>query len=640
MARSRRMKCVEDSEPSSSETDGDENVELDEFQHIHDRRLCLGDFISNQKQTYPVERRRIRNSRSSAPKAESLECLELEVKKPFQLIDISVISRVPSTFIHVDFNLDCWTNFNFIEQNVFTVCWLDVHYHRALVDVTRVLPWSMNTGEMLTVMVLERYWKGNEPFLRLHLNTTTVSPKGDFDEQAFKTYMNRCHLSDVRDLIGATIRLLEKWRKQTIPPVDGKEQLIQKKEYLPMFNAAGFPLAQRLTMDYMVRILREETQRQHDQSSDAFDIITLKELEDALENSFPETLTSALSGAKCRSCGTDNVTELYEMEDFWNCRSCLKHFALRQIRSKFFPINIPLVVPEGVSSYDVLPSILPLPLFNFYTKLAATELITNASNGSIQLTDCPGCSQSVDISTQNEYSFVNCECGIVWCTKCKAEPHWPMPCEMAWQWRKQFEAYILGKGRPQRLRQIRCMCCGPPFTFYDHKRRVTCKTCNTTFDPQTMVVISRKGVVCRRRRTYFTLSDRFLPFTGIPPITRPIKRDIVEICLAARNYRFEIAKLNDLGRASGRLNESVPTLKSLRDMRQLFLYIIEYGTAWMYMEQSGPHGTSIRRTLIRLFLLYEKLTAANQYPRLKSEESVENFILRVLNTVDNIKKSL
>ncbi|VDL66446.1 unnamed protein product, partial [Nippostrongylus brasiliensis] len=262
MARSRRIKCVEDSEPISSETDSDEVVELNEFQHAHDRRLCLGDFISNQKQTYPVERRRIRNNRSSAPKAASLECSELELKKPFQLIDISAVSRMPSTFIHVDLNLESWANFNFVEQvdalkNVFTVRWLDVHYQRALVDVTSVLPWSKNTGE-------------------LHLNTTTVSPKGDFDEEAFKTYINRCHLSDVRDLIGATIRLLEKWRKQTIPPIDGKEQLIQKKEYLPMFNAPGFPLAQRLTMDYMANILREETQRQHDQSSDAFDIITLK----------------------------------------------------------------------------------------------------------------------------------------------------------------------------------------------------------------------------------------------------------------------------------------------------------------------------------------------------------------------------
>ncbi|VDL84281.1 unnamed protein product [Nippostrongylus brasiliensis] len=56
------------------------------------------------------------------------------------------------------------------------------------------------------------------------------------------------------------------------------------------------------------------------------------------------------------------------------------------------------------------------------------------------------------------------------------------------------------------------------------------------------------------------------------------------------------------------------------------------------MEHTIPQGTSMRRTLIRLFLLYEKLTAANEYLRLESKESVGNLILRVLNAVDNIKK--
>ncbi|EYC37919.1 hypothetical protein Y032_0757g2101 [Ancylostoma ceylanicum] len=63
---------------------------------------------------------------------------------------------------------------------------------------------------------------------------------------------------------------------------------------------------------------------------------------------------------------------------------------------------VQLVVPAGTTSYDVLPSILPLPMFNFYTKMAAVELMVKQSmDDMIDLVECPGCKQAVDINEPN-----------------------------------------------------------------------------------------------------------------------------------------------------------------------------------------------------------------------------------------------
>ncbi|KAK6023668.1 hypothetical protein OSTOST_10537, partial [Ostertagia ostertagi] len=96
------------------------------------------------------------------------------------------------------------------------------------------------------------------------------------------------------------------------------------------------------------------------------------------------------------SCGSDSINSLYEMDDGWICRKCAAQSAKHQIRVDRVPIELPFALPPGITTYDVLPSILPLPLVNFYTKHAAVKLIEQAL-GHIELLECPGCKQAVEL---------------------------------------------------------------------------------------------------------------------------------------------------------------------------------------------------------------------------------------------------
>ncbi|KAK6044477.1 hypothetical protein COOONC_18018, partial [Cooperia oncophora] len=89
-------------------------------------------------------------------------------------------------------------------------------------------------------------------------------------------------------------------------------------------------------------------------------------------------------------------------------------------------------------SYDCagLP-VLPLPLFHFSHKYTAVKLIKQAMGDVLR--ECPGCEQTVEVIRPNEYNCVQCECGIVWCIDCKKEPHWPMTCEIAAEWRRRWK---------------------------------------------------------------------------------------------------------------------------------------------------------------------------------------------------------
>ncbi|VDK68803.1 unnamed protein product [Cylicostephanus goldi] len=87
----------------------------------------------------------------------------------------------------------------------------------------------------------------------------------------------------------------------------------------------------------------------------------------------------------------------------------------------------------------------PFFLFVFLTftqnicfQLAALELIELSLDEDTDLGECPGCNQAVEINQSNEYGCVHCKCGVVWCSECKKEPHWPMSCDTASEWAKRW----------------------------------------------------------------------------------------------------------------------------------------------------------------------------------------------------------
>ncbi|VDM83141.1 unnamed protein product [Strongylus vulgaris] len=159
---------------------------------------------------------------------------------------------------------------------------------------------------------------------------------------------------------------------------------------------------QRVTIERMAALLREECEHLEADTFEKVEEDDFKsELEDTNGMSQFDNLPAVPAGVKCGTCATINSNDLYELDDCWMCRSCLKQVAINQIRIKCLPIRLTLVVPPGTTSYDVLPSILPLPLFNFYTKLAALELIELSMDEETDLGQCPGCNQAVEINRRN-----------------------------------------------------------------------------------------------------------------------------------------------------------------------------------------------------------------------------------------------
>ncbi|VDO82436.1 unnamed protein product, partial [Heligmosomoides polygyrus] len=648
-SRRARVKRVDPSlldELEHSELERSVHIEEDGYKPSRDLRFCLGDYMTSKARAAEFVRQESVESSKHPSDIVKLDMPEDEMRRPFDLVDISTAVRAPSTFEFVYMDPSSWSNFKFVAQvealrDRFTVRWLDVNYQRVLIDATDVFLRAKGySGKPMVVIVLERCWNKDKCYLKVFLNTT-IAAEEDFSWKLFKEHLMDSDVSDIRTVVEATLLLPQKWRARGGVPIDEVVTLKQRKEYLPAFNATSFarPI-RRITDEHMANVLREECEQL---DGGSFEKVTDfdSELEDeTLGDGLPSDGSPVVpAGAKCRSCSTDRGNNLYEMDDCWMCRNCLKQLAIHQIRVKSLPINLPLVVPEGVTSYDVLPSILPLPLFNFYTKLAAIELIEDTMNDVIELSECPGCKQMVDVFGQNEYNCALCECGIVWCTECKKEPHWPMSCSAAAEWTRRWKHSVSGDAF---LREITCSCLGPPIVnprllmllvqVGGDEVSAKCDNCNTEFDPLSMMVLSRNG----RIREFTAVKYKTVPNVNVPRI----KKEIVNICEKVRGYRFDTAKVAEMEKACRKLKGIVPRPESLREVRQTVLYIVEYGMAWLYMEKSIEDRAIIKTNLVQLLRLYEELVAIIDYQRPNFVDCVEALNGAVQKTIDLIKKNL
>ncbi|WKY10443.1 hypothetical protein Q1695_002643 [Nippostrongylus brasiliensis] len=388
-----RVKRVDLSELEQSELEQSVHIEQEGYKPSRDLRFCLGDYMTEKVPAAAVHVRQDSVDSTKYPlDIEKVDLPEPETAKPFDLVDISTVTRKPSTFEFVFIDPTSWTNFKFVDQvealrDQFTVRWLDVNYQRVLIDATNALPLNKRfAGEPTVVVVLERCWHKEKALLRVFLNTTVESEPG-FTWKAFKNHLIQSAVSDVGGLVEATLRLPKRWLAQSEVPVDELVKLKQRKEHLPSYNVMTFARqAHLITGERMADLLREECVQL---DVDSFEKIGQDDFESELEEpcspGSPSEVLPVPTGVKCESCGTTWGNNLYEMDDCWMCRNCLKQLIIHHIRVKLLPVNLPLVVPEGVTSYDVLPSIIPLTLFNFYTKFAAVDLIEQAMEDVIDL---------------------------------------------------------------------------------------------------------------------------------------------------------------------------------------------------------------------------------------------------------------
>ncbi|VDK55416.1 unnamed protein product [Cylicostephanus goldi] len=80
-----------------------------------------------------------------------------------------------------------------------------------------------------------------------------------------------------------------------------------------------------------------------------------------------------------------------------------------------------------------------------------------------------------------------------------------------------------------------------------------------------MYTVTTYGRPCSRPDKFIVLSDRILPNEYVPRI----KKEVVEICSKARNYRFDSSKWNELEKASRELKGSSAEFEKLREIRQM-----------------------------------------------------------------------
>ncbi|EYC37915.1 hypothetical protein Y032_0757g2097 [Ancylostoma ceylanicum] len=136
-----------------------------------------------------------------------------------------------------------------------------------------------------------------------------------------------------------------------------------------------------------------------------------------------------------------------------------------------------------------------------------------------------------------------------------------------------------------------------------------------------------------------------LEVPGKLPEGRPKQRwldtlhaDLKHICQKTRSYRFDITKMNELGKANRKVNDACADLKKLRNMRQTVLFIIEYGIAWIHMEKNLSDRALIKANLFQLLHRYEEVISMIDYQRSNFNDSVGSLNSSVQKTIEMIKR--
>ncbi|KHJ98504.1 hypothetical protein OESDEN_01521 [Oesophagostomum dentatum] len=634
-----RVKRVDVSDLEQSELEQSVHLEEDGYKPSRDLKFCLGDYINDHMSGLShVGRKRLNSSEEL-----DIEQLNMPELKPFDLVDVASVLRTPATFEFAHIYTDNWKDFKFLEQvealrDKYSVKWLDTNHQRVLIDVTSAFTLDREyQGAPIAMLTIEQCRSKQWHYLRILLNTTVPPPK-DFDWKVFKKNLKDNNVCSVQTLVEETIRLPVGWRKHEVVDMT---RFKQRNEYLPMFNVADFARpVQRLTAEHMALLLRAECEQLE---TDTFERVEHEHFESELEevgkSSQHDSLPAVPAGVKCASCDAFDANDLYEMDDSWLCRNCLKQQAINQIRIKSLPIHLPVGITEFQAlraEISIIPASLLLCSFPNYF-LAALELVEMSVDDMTTLDACPGCNQLVDLEKPNEYNCVACECGIVWCSECKKYPHWPMSCQRAAEWKKRWQQQDLEVDlHVQRVREITCSCLGPPILFGETDQFAECKSCGVGFNPQTMRITTSYGRPCPRIEKYSPISDRILPSEYVPRI----KKEVVEICKKAHDFRFDISKWNELEKASRKLKDTFTGLEKLRDIRQMVLYLVEFGMAWVYMEKSLNDRAQLKSALCSLLRLYEDVIAAIVYQRSNFNDTVELLNTSVQKTLDLIKHSV
>ncbi|CAI2355393.1 unnamed protein product [Caenorhabditis sp. 36 PRJEB53466] len=635
-----------------------QSVHIDEaaYKPSRDFRFCLGDYITPESCTSkPVYVRRpsiesVQPSEITFDESESDE----ESRQPLNVIDISQVIRAPRTFEWALLNIAGW-DVSTLEQQVknmqadgeLYVQWLDADLTRLSIDASRlVLNEKQPHGASILMIVIERAVASKKEHLKVLLNST-VAPSGPFSWQILHELLK--HADSLQTIVTIISKLVAEWKENGITAPEcvdlhkAQKSRFDLKRHLfqPAFNSQmlSHP-AHVMSAEKMASILRDEAMN-NEGTVERFERIDFEtddfEFEDADDEkvSLPEKL-------KCATCECIKNSELFELDDCWQCRDCLCKHIINQIRAKCIPLDIPFVLGEGQSAYDLLPAIIPLPLLNFYTKIAATESLANVDGGDIG--ECPSCKQLVHIDrTAIAFNTSACfSCGIHWCPNCEREPHFPMNCESyaTWikKWEREYELHVLEK--TDFLKRIKCAC-GFQMEVREKAERAECGGCGRVFCPKTLAMLEaaywsrdeKTGAAVRRLET----SD-VLPALSVESITasKQIKKEFSKVCGEARKLRFSVSEKAEFEKAVRKLKNSHAGVERLRDIRKTILSIVENGLAFVYIEKK-LEAMSLKPQLTQLMKQWMDIEAEVQHPRCDFQTRFEAIEKNLSKTLEQLK---
>uniref|UniRef100_A0A183VCZ3 RING-type domain-containing protein n=1 Tax=Toxocara canis TaxID=6265 RepID=A0A183VCZ3_TOXCA len=276
------------------------------------------------------------------------------------------------------------------------------------------------------------------------------------------------------------------------------------------------------------------------------------------------------------------------------CTDCLRESITGQIRQGISPVkchdeNCDCAIPIGL-----IRVLLPVPLYIFYVKFSYMQM---KKRNNEEVRSCPLCLQAGVVTSKSYRSLCCSACATCFCEECEKMPHWPLTCNEFDDWSEKFEPqYEMEKCRldgklKEYLVTRRCHF-GELIEAPDNIGVQKCSTCLLTYDWAT----GRSIVDCR---CYVGKDEQGMPVWKRPeaefvsqrkPLTM-VNRQFAPICASARRKRFEEVKVtNMIAKCTHQSQPSGQILNARRvvDLRNTSLYLVEYGTAWLFEHRMSP----------------------------------------------------
>ncbi|CAD6191688.1 unnamed protein product [Caenorhabditis auriculariae] len=517
--------------------------------------------------------------------------------------EIDMNKALAEPYIYEDFNFSVSDDFN-LEKEIDEMDQdaLKIDQNHFIVDLTSKVSSFKNNGSGLKVG-LKLFAK--ERILRLTLNTVFTKSKEITEDQLQSSFSDFSNISNLLEIVVATVA---QWKgeekyprcKFSSPHAGWQNSKTLAKESKVMSFSEILPLAKKFHV-----MKREE------------------DWEDV-------NLGGDIENATCSTCSEKDIFELIDLQSSITCRRCLEKRVRQHLRSGFDETDLEI---KSEQVFDLLPVILPLPVYNFYVK----QIV--AKNLGYDFYECPQCCSILHSEEENDFHTTYCStCGFSWCLICGREPHWPMKCEDFKLWKSAWEIqFAIESGETVEVMKITCECHRKKsrkvsiFEIYSKTPYAECPNCGLGFDPQkmrtTQLVPENPSVLERflGPKKMVPIGRNYHPkqcYTA--PVDKPrIRRFISQNCAEARRRRLNSNSEASLRTTCNRnwKKSNNENFKRVPEFCRTVQQLVENTLGWIYMEKIQAEG--VERELGKLLIEQKFLAESALANRINSKELKE-----------------